>query len=194
MRGTLLICALAAVQAKVPKKGYNECERFITTIYSSSVDDFYDAPNITLAQRPELVKCRLTRTLSTYEIVGMTAVYAATSLNRTDWLAELLARGGDPPGRAPASLCARAAPGRLDERSHRPPRPRPSRGAFVPKSLFQCQNRDWVIGLHCVHSRVRRRGARRPRGAPPAPALALRAARACGLLPRLMLWLAAVRG
>ena len=92
MRGTLLICALAAVQAKVPKKGYNECERFITTIYNSIVDEYYDAPNITLAQRPELAKCRLTRTLSTYEIVGMTAVYTATSRNRTDWLAELLAR------------------------------------------------------------------------------------------------------
>ena len=100
MRGTLLVCTLAAARAKqVPKKGYNECERFITTIYSSSVDDFYDAPNITLAQRPELVKCRLTRTLSTYETVGMTAVYAATSRNRTDWLAELLARGGDPDAR-----------------------------------------------------------------------------------------------
>ena len=99
MRGTLLICALAAVQAKVPKKGYNECERFITTIYNSIVDEYYDAPNITLAQRPELAKCRLTRTLSTYEIVGMTAVYAATSGNRTDWLAELLARGGDPDAR-----------------------------------------------------------------------------------------------
>ena len=107
MRGTLLICALAAVQAKVPKKGYNECERFITTIYNSIVDEYYDAPNITLAQRPELAKCRLTRTLSTYEIVGMTAVYAATSGNRTDWLAELLARGGDPDARRAATGATR---------------------------------------------------------------------------------------
>ena len=99
MRGTLLVCALAAVQAKqVPKKGYNECERFITTIYNQIVDDAF----ITLAERPELAKCRLTRTLNKLEVVGMTAVYAATIRNRTDLLAELLARGGDPDARRAA--------------------------------------------------------------------------------------------
>jgi ankyrin repeat protein len=89
------------------QKDYTECEWFIATIYNQIVDDAFDAPSVTLAQRPELAKCRLTRTLSTYEIVGMTAVYAATSGNRTDWLAELLARGGDPDARRAATGATR---------------------------------------------------------------------------------------
>ena len=111
MRGTLLVCALVAAQAKqVPDwvsklraqkdyNYYNECEWFIGTIYNEIVDDAFDAPSVTLARQPALAKCRLTRTLSTHLVRGMTAVYAAASRNRADWLAELLARGGDPDAR-----------------------------------------------------------------------------------------------
>ena len=65
MRGTLLVCALAAAQAKqVPNlEGYNECEYFITAIYNGIVDDWYDAPNITLVAAG--VADAWTRTLNT---------------------------------------------------------------------------------------------------------------------------------
>lgn len=109
MRGTLVLCALAAVRAvpdwvsklraQPPYNDYNECEWFIGTIYNEIVDDAFDAPSVTLARQPALAKCRLTRTLSTHLVRGMTAVYAATSRNLPDWLAELLARGGDPDAR-----------------------------------------------------------------------------------------------
>ena len=112
MRGTLVLCALAAVRAvpdwvsklraQPPYSDYDECEWFIGTIYNEIVDDAFDAPSVTLARQPALAKCRLTRTLNTLEVVGMTAVYAATIRNRTDWLAELLARGGDPDARRTA--------------------------------------------------------------------------------------------
>lgn len=110
MRTALLLCALAAVRAEqIPDwvskmhaqsySHYNECECFISLIYGGYVDDAYDAPDVTLRQQPELAKCRLMRTLTTHEVQGMTAVYAAVAKDRSDWLAEILANGGDPDAR-----------------------------------------------------------------------------------------------
>ena len=63
MRGTLLVSSAGGGcrPSRCPTSyGYNECEYFITAIYNGIVDDWYDAPNITLVWRPELAKCRLT--------------------------------------------------------------------------------------------------------------------------------------